>query len=232
VRISATSRVISPPSERVLEKSRFINAYKRAIGRCQAPNCHHPEDVCAEGDESLFHMDHLHPIFCSCDACAKDPGLRKVKNISSYVYSGSLRDLKQELVPRKVRMLHGDCHKRHTQKQYLMESTMPRHSVEVVALATSVISIERFSTAGVKETIKTLAATAFHAKGRNLKRAVSQIDQQQPDVVSKGAPVTHTSLLPVSEIVGERRPALGAGLASPVSTTEEPPVKRQKTIVL
>jgi len=82
----------------VKKRAQWCNAEKRRIRRCQFPEYKHPDDICEDGTEYLFHMDHLHPKECDCAECTAKPDLRKKHNVSWIVW-------------------HGDCHLQHTNNQ-------------------------------------------------------------------------------------------------------------------
>ncbi len=63
----------------------FVNAEKRRIRSCQWNKCSMPEIDCVEGNESLFHFNHLHPKACIRTGCSKDPSLRKRASIALMV---------------------------------------------------------------------------------------------------------------------------------------------------
>lgn len=100
-----------------MERIRFANEYKCLLSKCSYEHCEMPQELCVPGAEMLFHMDHLHHLQRLCNLCAVDPSLRKVECISILCRSGTMETLKAELRPEKVRLMHGGCHREHTNSQ-------------------------------------------------------------------------------------------------------------------
>jgi DNA polymerase elongation subunit (family B) len=124
------------------ERLEFVNSYKRSIGKCQYADCKHPQDLCTKGNEGSFHMDHIHPTHCVCKDCERDPTLRKVAIISDLWQNGPVDVLLAELVPRKVRLMHGDCHKNQTETQHLLGELFPRRAL--ISPQVTHTSVQRF----------------------------------------------------------------------------------------
>jgi hypothetical protein len=79
----------------------------------------------------MFHCDHLHPQHCPCPICEADPSLRKLTSISMMAFSRdwkSWTDQQLEAELLKVRLMHTDCHLRHTraEKHTLLHPTRSR----------------------------------------------------------------------------------------------------------
>jgi len=87
----------------------IVNEFKRSLVKCHDPNCQLPEILCTEGNESFFHLDHLHGKKHSCEECIKNPSSKKVDDVGRLL-NGSKEKLLAELKKEKVQLLHGVCH--------------------------------------------------------------------------------------------------------------------------
>jgi hypothetical protein len=117
---SKNDRPAASPTAMQQLKRDFVDSAKRALRVCADRNCPIPWMECTEGVEFLFHMDHLHTLNCASSGkgcasgtgCVAEPSLRKVAGLSEMVKTSTynLSDVKAEMDPRKVQMLHTSCH--------------------------------------------------------------------------------------------------------------------------
>lgn len=114
---------ITSTGSEAARRREYMNTTKRAMngGRCAYPDCPEPHDLCAEGTEAFFHLDHLHPQACRCSLCSNNPELKKRDNVSTMaigsVKAATWDQFVRELQPDKVRLLHGSCHWAHSRAQ-------------------------------------------------------------------------------------------------------------------
>jgi len=100
-----------------------MNAYKRSIGVCQYEKCSAEKgtELCEEGVECLFQLDHLHPKSCRCGNCDGDQNWRKkLESVSVMVVDNgkwSQSVFEGEMCQEKVRLMHTRCHWEHTSIQ-------------------------------------------------------------------------------------------------------------------
>lgn len=73
VSLTANPCYVYPVEQRV--RITAMNAFKRELRVCDDPACGQPEELCIEGSESSFHLDHVHVKNCACGLESCDPGV-------------------------------------------------------------------------------------------------------------------------------------------------------------
>jgi hypothetical protein len=101
----------------------YIQNCKIERKHCVYEHCLRKDSLCTLSNVSSFEFDHFHSTQCKCDECEANPELRKRFKISDYarkVPAGETKEImRKELDTEmaKCRMLHRECHLKHTSEQ-------------------------------------------------------------------------------------------------------------------
>jgi hypothetical protein len=102
----------------------YIQNYKIEKKSCEYEKCCRRGDLCTADNVSSFELDHHHTMSCPCDECKVNPSLQKKFKISDYarnypIGNKTKEEMRKELDTElaKCRMLHRECHQKHTIEQ-------------------------------------------------------------------------------------------------------------------